>query len=165
MPETLEYEYGESCDPTSAQGELPPDKLMVTESTHSTATPDEFRQGSELGTIMARIAALWSPEDSDDVIPTPETLKRTVELLQSTAYQLQHKAPFPAGHVSSMEDGEIRIEWWKGRGHCVTLVVHDQLEKSYVFVKLDGGEGILEQRLLPARLASRLDELNQVPAE
>lgn len=143
------------------------------ESTHAPIIPDEFQAGAAgLKAIYGEIRALCAASGDDEMFPpTPYAVDRAIEILERTSYEMMRRRgpdpawEFPSGYVNTDENGGLRVEWWHGQTHCVTLVVgHDQDAISYSFMKPGAGRaGRIADRgsIHPARLASMLHDLNR----
>jgi hypothetical protein len=125
---------------------------------------DEFEDGQdELRRLYRSLAMCRVPEDEDAPSPTDYALDRAYELIGQAGYvMMREQWTFPRGYVVVNDRRGIRIEWWRERTHCVTLVVaHDpQAPPSYVFSKLTAdGAGDMHPAY-PGLLAKLLSDLH-----
>lgn len=144
----------------------------VTNAPRRPVVPDEFADGAVgLRAIYGELRSLCiSDPTEENSQPSDSALARTWEILEGTAYAMMQNRvdadrswDFPKGYVNVDDCGGIRIEWWHGRSHCVTLVVgHDANAPTYIFVKSGtADDGRMIRRVYPNRLALRLHELIQ----
>jgi hypothetical protein len=137
---------------------------MANDQTRTPIVSDEFASGADrYRSLLTQVSALWREPDDDEeyVRPSSAAFNRTIDLLEQSGYALmQLHGEFPTAYVSTDDRGGIRIEWWFKRSRCVHLVVHsDQADRDYVFVKLTDEDGTVERPVRPARLASKLTEI------
>ena len=121
---------------------------------------DEFATGAAgLRQTYRNLASLWvrNPDEDEWVEPSQHALERAYSILERASYGM---SDFPTGSASTDDSGGIRIAWWKGRTHCVTLVAgHNQQSPSYIFVKHGAADRGSMSPAFPGVLASCLSRL------
>lgn len=118
-----------------------------------------------LDIMCADLMGLENAAEDDATPPTQKALKRAFEILRHTA-EAMTPAKLPRGFVTTDDRGGVRLEWWRGRTHCVTVAIDaESRDQTYMFVKVGAQDrGRIEGDAIPEQIANRLLAMSNASA-
>jgi len=118
-------------------------------------------EGTQLGEFIEVVVGICELfDDDDETPPTVEVISAVLELIESAANEMGEK--FRRGHVTTLGDGGLQIEWWYERSYCVILL-GDAKGSLSIFCKLpEMGRGSMVEPVRPSTLVRKLRRLQSV---
>jgi hypothetical protein len=157
----FDEEYSVATTPSSVADSVSAAREGASVDSYRFKDEDEIdKVTDQLKEIIQQIAVVCAEEEDEEagiVRPAPKVLGRTISILVETAARMLQEssqyhacADFPVAHVTSDEEGGLRVEWIQN-DRAVHLVMRTDKNKSYIYHQV--GEAYdVEKRITAGRL-------------